>query len=60
MVSLRKTPETMSKSVPSSSEYSIAFVFLYCILIVETVSLGRPYTSSICSIFPLCIGETYE
>ena len=45
----------MEKSVSPSGEGIIAFVFLQSIIIAVTISLGRLYDSSICSIFPLCI-----
>ena len=38
-----------------SSERTIALVSLYSIIIAVAVSLRRPYASSICSIFPLCM-----
>ena len=45
----------MSKeSVSQSGVRTITFVFLLSIIIVETVSLRKPYTRSICSFFPLC------
>ena len=39
----------------SSGEQTIVFVFLQSIIIAVTTSLGRPYSGSICSIFPLCV-----
>ncbi len=38
-----------------SGERTFTFVFLYSIIKSVKVSFGRPYTSSICSIFPLCM-----
>ena len=49
-VSPCRVPATMSKkSVSPSSEWTFTFMFL----MVATVPLGRPYTKSICSTFPL-------
>ena len=53
-VSPCSTPATMLKySVSPSGERTFTLVFLLRIVIAETVSFGRPYTSRICSIFPL-------
>ena len=53
-VSPCSTPATMSKySVSLSGERTFTLVFLQRIVIAATVSLGRPFASRICSIFPL-------
>ena len=55
-VSHCSTPAKMSKqSVSPSGEQT--FVFLYSLIIAAIVSFGRPQASSICSIFPLCMGS---
>ena len=44
----------MSKKAGSlSGEWSMTFLFLYSIITTVSVSLGRPYASSIFFIFPL-------
>ena len=54
-VSPCSTPATMLKySVSPCGERTFSLVFRYRIVIAATVSLGRPYASRICSIFPLC------
>ena len=53
-VSPFSTPATMSKySVSPSGDRTFTLVFLQRIVIAATVSLGMPYASRICSIFPL-------
>ena len=42
-------------SLSPLGERTFTFVFLYSIIMAATVSLGRPWVSSICSIFPLCM-----
>ena len=49
-----RTPATMSStSVSPSGVQTFTFVLLYSIILAVTVSLGRPYASSIWPIFPL-------
>ena len=44
----------MSKKIVSpSGEQTFTLVFLYSIIMAVTVSLRRPLTRSICSIFPV-------
>ena len=53
-VSPFKTLATMSKKHMSpSGEWTITFVFLQGTIIEIRISLGRPYASSVCSIFSL-------
>ena len=64
-VSPCKTSVTMlKKSVSPSGEWTIAFLFLWSIIITVTVSLGKSYVKSICSISSVyqikCLGEIYK
>ena len=55
-VSSCRTSTTMSKkSVSPSGERTFYLHFFIEIIMAATVSLGRPYSRSICSILPLCI-----
>ena len=50
------TENSMSKlSVSPSGERTFTFRVLYSIIMAATVSLGRPLTRSIYSVFPLCM-----
>ena len=46
------------RSLSQSSESTLTFIFLKSIIIVLTVSLGRPYARSICSIFSVCMEKS--